>query len=441
MAQGQKPASAREAALQVLVNCRRRGAWSDSALSAALRSGELTLRDAALASRICYGVQQNEALLDFWLEGLCRVPLEKLELPVRSAMELGMYQIAFLERVPDRAAVNESVELARKYSRNPNSPRLVNAVLRSFVRGREHLPQPDSLAIRYSHPAWLVELFSQELKGEGLEALLAANNAQPPTVIHCNPLKTTPEALRQRLESEGVTVEPSPFFADSFFLSGTGDLERLESFRSGWFLVQDTAARLAVLAAGAEPGSDVLDACAAPGGKSFQAALQMQDRGSILSCDVQEKKLVRIQRGAERLGLKSIRTRAMDARRFDPALEARFDTVLTDVPCSGLGIIRKKPDIRCKQPEQLEALPGIQGDILANASRYVKPGGVLLYSTCTVLRRENQQVVEGFLAEHPDFHPEPFTLPVAGVCSGMMTLWPHIHGTDGFFIAKMRKEP
>ena len=440
MAGKQKPATAREAALQVLMRCQSRGAWSDSVLSSVIRTAGVDGRDAALASRICYGVQQNQALLDFWLQQLCRVPLEKLEPPVRCAMELGMYQIAFLERVPDRAAVHESVELARSYSRNPNSPRLVNAVLRSFVRQKDALPQPESLAIRYSHPEWLVELFQGELNGEGVEALLQADNSQPPIVIHTNPLKTDPQTLRERLEGEGVQVESSPFYPDSFYLSGTGDLERLDSFREGWFLVQDTAARFAVEAAGPEPGMQVLDACAAPGGKSIQAAMQMGDQGSILSCDLQEKKLLRIEKSAQRLGVGCIRTRAMDARQFDPALERRFDVVLTDVPCSGLGIIRKKPDIRCKDPGPLAALPEIQAAILANASRYVKPGGVLVYSTCTVLRRENQAVAEAFLSSHPEFEAEPFELPVVGRCDGMVTLWPHIHQTDGFFVAKLRKK-
>lgn len=431
--------SARDAALQVLVNCQRRGAWSDSALSSVLRSGNVTGRDAALASRLCYGVQQNQALLDFWLARFCRVPVQKLEPAVRSAMELGMYQMAFLERVPDRAAVHESVELARRHSKNPNSPRLVNAVLRAFSGSKDNLPQPDSLAVQYSHPQWLVDLFQQELGGEGLEALLKADNSQPPTVIHTNPLKTTPKALEERLREAGVRVEASPFYEDSFFLSGTGDLERLDSFRDGWFLIQDTAARFAVDAAGVEPGMQVLDVCAAPGGKSFQAAMQMQNRGRILSCDLQEKKLARVETGARRLGLTCLETRALDGRQFQPALEGRFDVVLTDVPCSGLGIIRKKPDIRRKDPEPLSGLPAIQEAIAANASRYVKPGGVLLYSTCTVLRRENQAVVERFLTGHPKFQLESFTLTAAGAWDGMATLWPHIHGTDGFFVAKLRR--
>lgn len=433
------PASAREAALQVLAGCRRRGAWSDSALSGTIRSAKLSPRDAALASRLCYGVQQNQLLLDFWVEQLCKVPQNKLELPVLISIELGMYQIAFLDRIPARAAVDQSVELARSYSHNPKSPGLVNGVLRSFDRQRTNLPQPESLSVRYSHPQWLIELFQQELNGEGLEALLQANNSQPATVIQVNTLKTTDTALHTRLEQEGVSVERHPTLPGCFSISGTGDLEQLESFQEGLFQVQDAAARLAVLAAGSTPGMEVLDACAAPGGKSFQSAIAMEGKGRILSCDLQAKKLERIEAGARRLGISIITTKAMDGRVFDPTLKTRFDLVMADVPCSGLGIIRKKPDIRYKDPEPLQSLPSIQRAILENVSRYVKPGGILLYSTCTVLRRENQHVAASFLNAHSDFELEPFALPGIGNTDGMLTLWPHLHHTDGFFMAKMRK--
>ncbi|MCC8181477.1 MAG: 16S rRNA (cytosine(967)-C(5))-methyltransferase RsmB [Clostridiales bacterium] len=432
--------SARTVALEVLIACEKRHAWSDSALSASIRRAELSGRDAALASRLCYGVQQNQLLLLYWLEQLCWVPVERLELPVRLILELGLYQLAFLDRVPAHAAVDESVKLARRWSKNPRSPGLVNGVLRSFLRQKDTIPAPESLSVRYSHPQWLVDLLRDEVPEGTLEALLQANNSQPATVIQVNPLKTDGGALACRLAGEGVTVEVHPFLTDCYELSETGDLSRLASFREGLFQVQDAAARLAVLAAGPRPGMAVLDACAAPGGKSFQAAMEMGDRGSILSCDLQAKKLSRIREGAERLGISCITARAMDGRVFQPELERNFDLVLADVPCSGLGIIRKKPDIRYKEPEPLERLPEIQRAILDNVSRYVAPGGTLLYSTCTVLRRENQEVVSAFLSGHPGFHLEGFTLPGVGECDGMQTLWPHLHGTDGFFMAKLRRE-
>lgn len=440
MAGKKKLTSAREVALQVLLDCRKRGAWSDSALSGAIRSAELNARDAGLASRLCYGVQQNQYLLDYYLEQLCSVALKKLEPAVLVAMELGLYQMTSLDRIPVRAAVDQSVELARRWSKNPRSPGLVNAVLRAYDRQKDTLKEPQELWIKYSHPKWLTDLFAAELKNEGVEALLAANNSQPPTVIQTNTLKTTAETLKKRLEEEGVAIETDPQLPDCFTISGTGDLEQLDSFREGLFQVQDAAAKLAVLAADPKPGMKVLDACAAPGGKSFQTAMAMKNEGSILSCDLQEKKLGRIESGAQRLGIGCIATRPMDGRVFEPELEQGFDLVIADVPCSGLGIIRKKPDIRYKDPAPLENLPQIQSAILENVSRYVAPGGTLLYSTCTVLERENQAVVRAFLEEHPEYDLEAFHIPVAGSCNGMVTLWPHIHATDGFFIAKLRRK-
>ncbi|MCD8383225.1 MAG: 16S rRNA (cytosine(967)-C(5))-methyltransferase RsmB [Clostridiales bacterium] len=440
MEKNNSASSSRAVALEVLVACEKRHAWSDSALSAAIRRAELSGRDAALTSRLCYGVQQNQMLLLYWLEQLCRTPVEQLELPIRLILELGLYQLAFLDRVPAHAAVDESVKLARAWSRNPRSPGLVNGVLRSFLRQKGALSAPESLSVRYSHPQWLVELLRDEVPDGTLEALLQANNSQPATVVQVNPLKTDGETLLRRLEGEGVTAQAHPFLPGCYQVSGTGDLSRLASFREGLFQVQDAAARLAVLAAEPRPGMDVLDACAAPGGKSFQTAMEMGDRGSILSCDLQAKKLSRIREGADRLGIGCITTRAMDGRVFQPELEEKFDLVLADVPCSGLGIIRKKPDIRYKEPASLDRLPEIQRAIVDNVSRYVAPGGTLLYSTCTVLRRENQEVVSAFLSGHPGFHPEAFTLPGVGDCDGMKTLWPHLHGTDGFFMAKLRRE-
>ena len=287
-----------------------------------------------------------------------------------------------------------------------------------------------------------MDLLSQEIPAAELESLLASNNAEPPTTIQTNTTKITPDALAETLAAQGVTVETHPWLDGCFTLRGTGDLEQLKAFRDGLFLVQDTASRLVVLAAQPEAGQHILDACGAPGGKSFSTAIAIGDDGSILSCDIHPSKVKQIAKGAKRLGLTSIQSQIRNAKEYDPSLDEQFDLVLADAPCSGLGIIRKKPDIRNKDPEPLKDLPRIQGDILENVSRYVKSGGVLVYSTCTVLERENQDVVRGFLAKHPEFTLEPFTLPdaIGTVEEGMLTLWPHIHGTDGFFLSKMRKQ-
>ncbi len=436
----QQPNTAREAAFSVLESAKR-GAWSDGTLKSVIRSAKLSGRDSALCSRICYGVQQNQLLLDFWISKFSRVPLEKLESCVHTALRMGMYQAALMDRIPDRAAVSESVELVKRHSRNPNSSRLVNGILRSFCRQLKALPEPESLSVKYSHPQWLVELFQAELGDGDVEALLAANNAQPPTTVQVNTLKTSEEVLSAQLREQGVTVEPHPWLQGCLELRGTGSLEELPQFQRGEFTVQDAAAKLTAVAAAPRPGMRVLDVCAAPGGKSFAAAMAMENEGELISCDVQGKKVRLIESGAKRLGISILKAQVRNGREFNPDWEQYFDLVITDVPCSGLGIIRKKPDIRFKEPGPLGQLPAIQLDILSNAARYVKPGGVLLYSTCTVLKRENQQVVSAFLRQNADYTVEEFTLPgPAGTISGgMVTLWPHIHGTDGFFMAKLRR--
>lgn len=434
-------ANAREVALLALSACEKQGAWSDGYLKKAIREAGLDNRDAALTTRLCFGVLQNKLLLDFYLEQFSRLPLSRLEERVLEALRLGAYQVLFLDKIPPSAAVNESVDLARKYAKNPKAAGVVNGILRNLLRSRDTLRQPETLSIRYSHPEWLVKEFSYTFQEGELEALLDADNGQPPVCVQVNVCRFGAEDVRKALLDEGVRANAHPWLPDCLLLEDTGDISNLKAFQNGMFYVQDAAARLAVLAADPRPEMRVLDACAAPGGKSFAAAMAMQGRGEILSCDIHPHKQSLIEAGAQRLGLNCIRTAVMDGKKFDPALAGQFDLVMADVPCSGLGIIRKKPDIRYKDPAILEALPAVQRAILDNVSRYVRPGGTLLYATCTLLERENSEVVDGFLSTHPDFSPEPFTLPGSvGRCeSGRLTLWPHIHQTDGFFMTRLRR--
>ena len=437
--------SAREAAMLTLAACERQGAWSDGYLKRILREQELDKRDAALASRLCYGVLQNKLLLDWHLARFCKSRLTSLDVKVLCNLRAAVYQLLFLDKIPPSAAVNEAVELTKKHCRNPRAAGMVNGILRAMLR-EEKRPEPNGhdkvkcLSLKYSHPAWLVEEYSAVLGWEGAEALLAEDNRQPPTVAQINPLRGSPEELAEALRRNGVEVQLHPWLPGCLLLHGTGDLERLSAFQKGCFYIQDAAARLAVTAAGVTPGSRVLDCCAAPGGKSFAAAIDMENCGEIISCDIHPHKLKLIEAGRDRLGLSVIAPRLQSAAEFREDWADAFDTVIADVPCSGLGIIRKKPDIRYKDPEALKGLPGIQHAILNNCSRYVRPGGALLYSTCTLLRRENEGVVEKFLADHPQFVPEPFELPQFGLQPGMITFWPHIHDTDGFFVAKLRRE-
>ena len=439
---------AREAAMLALNACQRQGGWSDGALKKQLSAAELSGRDAALATQLCFGVLQNQMLLDFYLSKFSNIPLKRMEGKVVQTLRLGAYQMLFLTRIPHSAAVNSAVALVKAHCKNPRAAGMVNGILRSMERSLQNMPvipQGDPVAYLstlYSHPEWLVKEFILSLGEEEAAQLLAADNSQPPTAVMVNTTRTTAEELKAMLEADHVEAEPHPWLENCLLLHRTGDLERLEAFQQGLFYVQDPASRLSVLAAGAKPGMRVLDCCAAPGGKSFAAAIAMENQGEIVSCDLHPHKKKLIQAGADRLGLTIITPKTADGKVFRPEWERAFDLVLVDAPCSGLGVIRKKPDIRYKDPAPLADLPAVQLDILRNAAHYVRPGGTLMYSTCTLLYRENGEVVETFLAENKAYKAETFTLPgpIGPVQSGSVTLWPHRHGTDGFFISKMRRE-
>ena len=436
-------ANARECALSVLVACRRNGAWADAALKAQLGKCALSAPDAALCSRIVYGVMQNELLLNWYVSAYCSQKLEKLQPPLADILRIGAYQILFLDKVPDHAAVSESVELCRTNGRSAASG-LVNAVLRKIAQNKANLPplpeeQTAHLSIAYSHPQWLVKKLISLVGAEEAEAFLRIDNEAAPISVQLNLLKTNEAALTEELRGEGVGVTPHAWVPGCLELSGTGDLTTLSAFYNGRFTVQDAAAHLIVCAADFTRGQKVLDVCAAPGGKSFAAAFAMENEGSILSCDLHENKLKRIREGAQRLGITCIDTVCADGRAFREEWAGQFDTVVCDVPCSGLGIIRKKPDIRYKDAREFAALPEIQRAILSNSARYVKAGGLLVYSTCTILPEENERVTDDFLSAHPEFTYESFSLPNGEYVPGHITLWPQRSNTDGFYLSRMRR--
>ena len=434
---------ARETALSVLIACRKDGAWSNGVLKEYIRHDGLDSREAALASRLCYGVLQNRGKLDFYLRQLLTGKLKDLHPAVRDILHLGLYQILEMDKIPESAAVNESVKLAKKHCAKVRSaPGLVNAVLRNALRSKDQLQQPQSLADRYSHPQKLIDMLGAYVGKERLEKMLAANNGAAPTVAQVNTLRTTTQALKENLQASGIDAQDHPWLPDCLVLTGTGDMEKLDAFQKGLFYVQDAAARLSVLCAGLQPGWQVLDCCSAPGGKSFAAAIEMKGQGAITSCDVHDHKIGLIQKGADRLGIEIITSRLQDAAQFVPQWEGQMDAVIADVPCSGYGIIRKKPDIRYKDPDEMNELPGLQLQILTNQARYVRPGGVLMYSTCTLVRKENEGVVEKFLKANPDFSLEKLTLPenFPENTTGMLTLVPGEYDTDGFFISRLRRK-
>ena len=434
---------ARQTALNVLIACRKDGGWSNGVLKEYLVRDRLDRRDGALATRLCYGVFQNRGYLDFYLQQLLTGSIKKLHPALRDILHLGLYQIYLMDKIPESAAVHESVELAKQYcKKQPSAPGLVNGVLRNAIRTKGTLKEPISWEDQYSHPAELINLLKGYVGKERTEPMLRANNQIPPMTVQVNTLRITPAALTAQLEEEGVTVEPHRWLSGCLVLTGTGNIEQLRSFREGLFYVQDPAARLSVLCAGlTEDTRQVLDCCAAPGGKSFAAAMDMAGKGSILSCDVYPHKAELIGKGAGRLGMESITPKVQDATEFCPQWENTMDVVIADVPCSGYGIIRKKPDIRYKNLQEMAQLPELQEKILCNAARYVKPGGLLLYSTCTLVRAENEEVVENFLQTHPEFTTEPLPLPAPFPKNenGMLALVPGEYDTDGFFICRLRR--
>ncbi len=407
----------RNTALEALERFRRDSAWSRQVMAALAEKHRLSDRDTALAARLFYGVLQNMALCDFYIGCYAK---GKLEPKVRDILRLGTYQLLWMDKIPPRAAVDEAVRQCRSlgYARAAG---LVNAVLRRIGEAKGNLPPvpgegtAEHLSVLYSHPVWLVREL-MDLRGyEGARAVLQADNTEPPVYIQVNTCRTK--------EQELTAMVPVHRTQAGLALDRAGDITRLEAFKKGMFFVQDPAAHAAVEAAELSAGMRVLDACAAPGGKSFAAAVAMGDRGEVTARDILEKKLALVARGAERMGLTCIRCRPGDARDIDGG---DYDAVFADVPCSGMGVIRKKPDIRYRPPEGLAELPALQEELLSCAAAAVKPGGRLIYSTCTWRTQENEAVTDRFLAARGDFTK---TLE--------RTFWPDRDGTDGFYLCRM----
>lgn len=407
----------RRTALEALERFRRDSAWSRQVMDALTRKNGLDRRDTALACRMFYGLLQNLALCDFYIDHYAR---GRLEPKVRDILRLGAYQLLFMDKIPAGAAVDEAVKQCRSmgYARAAG---LVNAVLRRMDRERSSLPpvpgqgSAEYLSVRYSHPLWLVRQLVALRGYDGAQAVLAADNTEPPVYIWPNTCRITADALSAMLPAERAGA--------GFILPRGGDITGMDAFQKGLFYVQDPAAHAAVEAAQLQSGMRVLDACAAPGGKSFGAAIAMGGEGVVVAQDILAKKLALVAEGARRMGLSCIRCQAGDARDIDGG---DYDAVFADVPCSGLGVIRKKPDVRYRSQEELAQLPALQAELLDAIARAVKPGGRLVYSTCTWMPSENGDVTAAFLRTHPGFEKIM-----------ERTFWPDRDGTDGFYICRM----
>ena len=445
-----RPVSARAVALECLLAVEGKGSYLNQALSQTLRAYALERRDRDLATELCYGVERRRLTLD-WAVDLYLARGRRLSLPVRTLLRLGAYQLLFLDRVPPYAAVDETVALTRRKA-GEGAAKLVNAVLRRLAADRTDLPWPDeatdtvrALSVRYSHPQWLVERWLSRFGYDEAVALMTANNGEAPLGIRVNRLRSTPPAVQALLASAGVTAEPSELCDDFLLVQGGSDPGQLPGFRDGLFTPQDVASGLVAKAVAPVPGAHVVDACAGAGTKSCHLAELMAGEGQVTACDLYDHKLRLVALAAQRLGIDTIRTVLCDARRLSEGV-GEVDAVLVDAPCTGLGTIRRRPDLRWRrQPEDIHELSRLQKEILAGAALAVRPGGVLVYSTCTTEPEENEQVVSWFLHEWPSFRLEelrhywPERAALAQVVPGVAHFWPHKHGTDGFFVARMRR--
>ncbi|EKP93737.1 ribosomal RNA small subunit methyltransferase RsmB [Thermaerobacter subterraneus DSM 13965] len=452
---GIRPAGGREAAFLALLAAETGPVYVDQALARLLEGSGLPARERALATELAYGVARRQGSLDWALARWARRPPERLDPPVRVALRLGAYQLWHLDRIPDHAAVAESVELVRRHGPG-YAAGFVNAVLRRAARhGFPHEAVPGAaedlethLALTLAHPRWLVRRWLERLGPEETRRLLEANNRIPPLSARVNMLRADPRSLAAALAAQGVAVEPGRFLPEALRLGHGVSPAELEAFQQGALTWQDESSMLAVHVLDPRPGQLVLDVAAAPGGKSTHMAERMGDRGRVVACDVDPGRLEKVRAAARRLGLRSVEPLALDGRLLPERFAGQADRVLADVPCSGLGVIARRPDLRWrKTPEDLKALAALQGELLRAAAACLKPGGVLVYSTCTTEPEENQQVVEGFLREGGDRFaavdlrprlPAPLR-DEPGTERGWLQLWPHRHGVDGFFIACLQR--
>lgn len=437
--------SARQIAFDALLKVHKDGAYSNLVVDSLLKENPgLDERDKAFVCNIVYGTLDRLILIDYNLSLYLNQPVKKLKPELHTVLRMGTYQLLFMDKVPSRAAVNESVNLA-KVNKSNFAASMVNAVLRRVAENGLKLPESaendtEYLAIKYSCPQWLIELWVNSYGYDNAVSIAEKSLEAAPLVIRCNTTKVTTDELISKLADEGVEAEKSDILPDALIINSTCAVDELEAYKNGLFHVQDHASQICCMAVDAKEGETVFDLCSAPGGKAFTVAEMMNNTGVVRAFDIYQSRVELIRNGASRLGLTNVFSYLSDASIFNENY-GLADRVLCDVPCSGLGIIRRKPEIRFKKPEDIDNLPDLQYRILCNATRYLKDGGRLIYSTCTLNPKENSGVCDRFLKEHPEFSavnilPE---LPRYNDNEKYLTLMPHIHSTDGFFVAAFVK--
>ena len=445
--QNNKP-NPRMIAFKVLMRVEGRDGYSNISLNEALLAFKPEPRDRAFITRLVYGVLEKTEYLDHVISSYTSRGT-RIEPEVRCILRMAVYQMAFMN-TPDSAAVNESVNLAKKLKLF-RATGFLNGLLRSFIRDGKQVKLPDPakqadqyLSIQYSCPLWLVRLWHKSYGSEICEKILASLEGRPPIYLKVNTTRVSTDALLKEFQAAGVKASASEIIPDCVSIEETGDITLLPAFQNGYFHVQDASSQLCCMAAAAGmEGGVVYDVCAAPGGKSFSIAELMGDRGRIISCDLHPHRVELIAQGAGRLGLHSIEPTVRDA--LGECEPECADLVLCDAPCSGLGIIRRKPDIKRKPQAELQGLPDLQYRILENSSRLVRKGGRLIYSTCTLNPAENAAVIEKFLQNHREFEPCPQSLADEKIRAidepdWQITLFPHMFNTDGFFISSVRRK-
>lgn len=421
----------RKSAVRALVKVDSDGAFSNIILDNVMEQDGLTGADAVLATALFYGVLERRITIDYIADRLSKQPVRKQPYLVAAAIRIGIYQLMFMDRIPPFAAINESVNIVKR-SKNSRAVGYVNALLRAVERQKSDLiptdDSPKSVSVRCSAPLWMVERLSAQYGVEKAVSVFESMLGRSNVYLRVNTTKTDCDSLSRLLASHSVATEFTDVDGSLRIVGHSGAVERLAGYSEGLFHVQDLSSQICAASLDARENMRVLDVCAAPGGKSFTVAEIMNGTGEVVSCDLYEHRVKLISDGAKRLGLGNISARTADASVYDPSL-GEFDRVLCDAPCSGLGIMGRKPDIKYKSADQIADLPDIQYNILTNAAKYVRAGGRLVYSTCTLLHEENEDVFERFLSNFPDFCPV-----------SVRTLLPCDDGTDGFFIAAAERK-
>ena len=422
-------ANVREIAVKLLIDLQENKAYSNIALNKIIAQNNLSSLDKGLLTALFYGVLDRKITIDFVISKFIKTPINKIKPITKESLRIAIYQILYMDKIPESAAVNESVNIVKKSKERYNAS-FVNGVLRALLRNPVEIPQGDdikSLSIRYSCPETVILGFIEDYGLETTKELLSEALQKPPITLRVNNTKITAEQLIEELQSEGFSVQPDTL-ENSLKILGSIDVSSSFAYKKGYFHIQDLASQITVKTLGAKPFERIADLCAAPGGKTFTIAETMQNKGEVLAFDLYEKRCELIKKGAARLGLDIIKTKTSDATIFDAELGV-FDAVLCDVPCSGLGVIRRKPEIKYKDISDFSELERIQQKILSNAAGYVKTGGRILYSTCTLRRAENERQIEIFLDTHREF-----------VLKYERTFVPHKDGTDGFYCALLVRE-